>query len=81
MNVMNKKRSGRPSRRMFLRGIGGASLAIPVLPSLLDRSHAKAAENGGGKIFVAFASHGTQTTEWGLLLRRRLAQLPRQGRH
>ena len=39
------------NRRQFLRGIGGASLAIPFLPSLLKGAHAQ--ESSPPKIFVA----------------------------
>jgi Protein of unknown function (DUF1552) len=46
------------SRRMFLRGAAGASLAIPFLPSLADKT-AQAAPGDNPKRFVAIATdHG-----------------------
>ncbi|WP_075097470.1 DUF1552 domain-containing protein [Sandaracinus amylolyticus] len=46
------------SRRMFLRGAGGAALAIPFLPSLLEGGTAHAQDRGRTS-FVAFLSqHG-----------------------
>ncbi len=45
----------RPSRRWVLRGLGGVSLAIPALPSLLKReARANEADN---KIFIGIVSH------------------------
>ena len=47
------------SRRMFLRGAAGFTLAIPFLPSLVDRSVARAGPLGPSKRFVALATdHG-----------------------
>ncbi|MDX2024127.1 MAG: DUF1552 domain-containing protein [Deltaproteobacteria bacterium] len=46
-----------PSRRFFLRGLGGASLAIPTMPSLLGTREAKAALAADDKIFIGFMSH------------------------
>lgn len=43
------------SRRWVLRGLGGATLAIPALPSLLSPRTAQAAA-GGGQIFVGVMS-------------------------
>ena len=49
----------RISRRMVLRGAAGFALAIPFLPSLIDRRLAKAAPLGPSKRFVALATdHG-----------------------
>jgi hypothetical protein len=46
------------SRRMFLTGAAGFTLAIPFLPSLVERG-AKAAPTGAPKRFVAFGTnHG-----------------------
>jgi len=44
------------SRRRFLRGAGGASLALPILPSLLPRS-ARAQDTGAAPCFIAMATH------------------------
>jgi Protein of unknown function (DUF1552) len=44
------------SRRYFLRGVGGASLAIPMLPSLLAPKQARAALAADDKIFIGFMS-------------------------
>ena len=47
----------RPTRRSFLRGAGGAALALPLLPSLLPRS--AAASTTRDRCFFAFATwHG-----------------------
>jgi hypothetical protein len=43
------------SRRWFLRGAAGTTLAIPAMPSLLSPSEAKAA-TAGGKIFIGVMS-------------------------
>lgn len=48
-----------PSRRMFLRGAGGAVLALPFLPSLAPRGAAAAAE-AGPKRFICLKSFSTQ---------------------
>ncbi|NTX51247.1 DUF1552 domain-containing protein [Myxococcus sp. CA051A] len=46
-------------RRMFLRGAGGAVLALPLLPSLLSPREAKAQAAGRPKSFVHFRTpHG-----------------------
>lgn len=44
------------SRRWFLRGLGGATLAIPALPSLLVGAEARAQAAVSNKLFVAFSS-------------------------
>ena len=48
------------NRRMFLRGAGGATLAIPFLPSLLSKAFAAEPESGPvGKCFFAIGTgHG-----------------------
>jgi len=46
-------------RRLFLRGIGGAWLALPVLPSLLTAREARAAAASPARCFVHFRTpHG-----------------------
>jgi hypothetical protein len=46
-------------RRLFLRGLGGALLALPVLPSLLTPSEARAQAAARAKCFVHFRTpHG-----------------------
>jgi hypothetical protein len=51
--------TNRTSRRMFLRGAAGVTLAIPFLPSLLPRTASAGTTSGTGKRFVAFATdHG-----------------------
>lgn len=44
------------SRRWFLRGLGGATLAIPALPSLLTGSEARAQAAATTKYFLSFTS-------------------------
>lgn len=52
------------SRRYVLRGLGGAVLALPVLPSLLSPLEASAAEGTVRKNFVAFLTqHGGLTPQ------------------
>ncbi len=46
----------KPSRRWILRGIGGATLAIPSLPSLLAPKAAQAALNADDRIFIGIMS-------------------------
>lgn len=47
------------SRRMFLRGVGGAALAIPLLPSLLSREAEAQVRTRRNPYFVSFLSaHG-----------------------
>ena len=47
------------SRRMFLRGVGGASLAIPFLPSLLTRAFAQEETSAiGPRFFYMRTDHG-----------------------
>lgn len=47
------------SRRQFLRGLGGFSLALPFMPSLLSSREARAAGATGPKRFVQIATeHG-----------------------
>lgn len=61
---MNRDRSHMPSRRMFLRGAGGAALAIPFLSSLLPRS-ATAAPDGVTRRLIAIKSYSTQNmVDW-----------------
>ncbi|WP_338866412.1 DUF1552 domain-containing protein [Myxococcus stipitatus] len=49
----------RLDRRMFLRGAGGAALALPLLPSLLSPREAKAQSGQRPKCFVHFRTpHG-----------------------
>ncbi|MCY1074424.1 DUF1552 domain-containing protein [Archangium lansingense] len=51
--------SFRPTRRFFLKGAGGAVLALPVLPSLLSTSEARAQAATANKCFVGFMTlHG-----------------------
>jgi len=53
------KRTARATRRQFLRGAGGFSLALPFLPSLLDRREARAAAATPKKRFVQMCTqHG-----------------------
>jgi hypothetical protein len=52
-------RPPRATRRQFLRGAGGFSLALPFLPSLLDRREARAAAAAPKKRFVQMCTqHG-----------------------
>lgn len=47
------------SRRQVLRGLGGATVALPLLPSLLNGDEAKAASPGALRRFIALRSeHG-----------------------
>ena len=47
------------NRRTFLRGAGGATLALPLLPSLFGSDKAYAAALAGDRCFVGFtSSHG-----------------------
>ncbi len=53
------KKTNGASRRMFLRGIGGAVLAIPFLESLVSKKESTAAPSGAPRRFIAFATgHG-----------------------
>jgi Protein of unknown function (DUF1552) len=56
---MNRPKSRAPSRRMFLRGLGGAALALPLLESLLPRS-VGAQGATAPKRFITFKSFSTQ---------------------
>ena len=48
-----------PSRRLFLRGVGGTLLALPILPSLLTPREALAQTAAANKCFVHFRTpHG-----------------------
>jgi hypothetical protein len=48
-----------PTRRFFLRGLGGATLALPVLPSLLTAREARAQAAQNRRCFVQYISqHG-----------------------
>lgn len=47
----------RPTRRFFLKGAGGAVLALPMLPSLLTASEARAQTATPNKYFVGFMTH------------------------
>jgi hypothetical protein len=47
------------TRRSFLRGAGGATLAIPALPSLLGPAEARAALADDGKLFIPFLQIGS----------------------
>lgn len=61
---MSKPFSPSSSRRMFLRGACGASLAIPFLPSLLSPSQA-AAQVGSAPCFVGVSSiYGAFQQNW-----------------
>ena len=52
------------NRRVFLKGIGGASVAAPFLPSVWERT-AKAATTGPAKRLVIFYTHnGCLTDKW-----------------
>lgn len=56
---MIAKKSGGATRRMFLRGLGGAVLAIPFLESLVSKKESAAAPSGAPRRFIAFATgHG-----------------------
>lgn len=49
----------RVTRRQVLRGLGGLTVALPLLPSLFEGSEAKAASPPGTKRFIALRSeHG-----------------------
>ena len=49
----------RLDRRLFLRGLGGTALALPLLPSLLTSSEAAAQAAARSKCFVHFRTpHG-----------------------
>lgn len=53
--------SMQPSRRFFLRGVGGALLALPVLPSLLRPRTARAQAASNDRLFIGYVtSHGTR---------------------
>ncbi len=56
---MNPKRPPRRSRRFFLRGAGGAALALPFLESLLPRG-ASALEAAAPKRFITLKTFSTQ---------------------
>lgn len=55
---MNLPKPPRASRRMFLRGIGGATLALPLLQSLLPRG--VQAQTLAPKRFITFKTFSTQ---------------------
>jgi hypothetical protein len=49
------------SRRLFLRGVGNAALALPFLPSLLSAREAQAHAAANNRLFMGFrTSHGTR---------------------
>ncbi len=48
----------RHNRRQFLKGIGGATLALPFLPSLLDKASAQAAATPRPRMVAMFTGHG-----------------------
>ena len=50
----------RVSRRLFLTGVGGATLTLPFLQSLLPRHIAKAQSGVSPKRFIAVKSYSTQ---------------------
>lgn len=52
---MSKKKENYLNRRMFLKGAGGFTLAIPLLPSLLPRSAWAQVQNTGIKRYFSFA--------------------------
>jgi hypothetical protein len=57
--------AAQPSRRRFLRGAGGAFLALPVLSSLAASSLARAAEPRSPRRFFAIKSYSTQrVVDW-----------------
>ena len=54
----------RSSRRHFLRGLTGATLALPFLPSLMSRAEAQATQASLPRFFMAFwHSHGGVSVE------------------
>ncbi len=56
---MIAKKTNGGTRRMFLRGVGGAVLAIPFLESLVREKPSAAAPSGAPRRFIAFATgHG-----------------------
>jgi hypothetical protein len=60
--MSQKKQRSTTTRRQFLRGVGGFSLALPFLPSIVDPREAKSA-TAPVKRFVAFAT--THGAIWG----------------
>lgn len=57
------RRTSSYGRRLFLRGAGGAALALPVLPSLFESDAAFAQAAGSQKCFVHFRTpHGGVST-------------------
>lgn len=54
----------RSSRRHFLRGLTGATLALPFLPSLMSRAEAQATQSALPRFFMAFwHGHGGVSAE------------------
>ncbi|HET9957206.1 MAG TPA: hypothetical protein VFQ61_22065, partial [Polyangiaceae bacterium] len=61
--MSNSPHLARMHRRLFLRGAGGAVLALPVLPSLLHPRAARAEASAAPKCFVHFRTpHGGVST-------------------
>ena len=48
-------------RRLFLKGVGGASLAAPFLPSLMAPRTARAASNGPQRLVIFYTNNGCLT--------------------
>jgi len=51
-------------RRLFLKGVGGASLAAPFLPSLMAPRTARAATNGPQRLVIFYTNNGCLTNRW-----------------
>ena len=51
-------------RRLFLKGVGGASLAAPFLPSLMAPRTARAASNGPQRLVIFYTNNGCLTNRW-----------------
>jgi hypothetical protein len=51
-------------RRLFLKGIAGASLAAPFLPSLMAPRKAYAAATGPQRLVIFFTNNGCLTNRW-----------------
>src|SRR5262245_13952555 len=54
----------RVSRRMILRGLGGAAVAAPFLSSLFDRRAKGQAASRPRQLIVMFTHYGCITTKW-----------------
>ena len=53
----------RQNRRQFLQGVGGFTLALPFLPSLVEKAHAQAAFTPAPRMVMMATQHGAAYQE------------------